>query len=111
MNISNVQSGYSISHILTMSVTAVQGNWADFHRRALGRVSALPGVQYAAFAWGVPLTGNNWPATGQYAAFAWGVPLTGNNWPATVDIEGQPAATKESDRISVPVRSVTPDYF
>src|ERR1017187_2690127 len=91
MNISNVQSGYSISHILTMSVTAVQGNWADFHRRALGRVSALPGVQYA--------------------AFAWGVPLTANNWPATVDIEGQPAATKESDRISVPVRSVTPDYF
>jgi putative ABC transport system permease protein len=63
MNISNVQSGYSISHILTMSVTAVQGNWADFHRRGLGRVSALPGVQYAAFAWGVPLTGNNWPAT------------------------------------------------
>jgi putative ABC transport system permease protein len=91
MNISNVQSGYSISHILTMSVTAVQGNWADFHRRALGHLSALPGVQYA--------------------AFAWGVPLTGNNWPATVDIEGQPAATKESDRISVPVRSVTLHYF
>jgi putative ABC transport system permease protein len=54
-------------------------------------VSALPGVQYA--------------------AFAWGVPLTGNNWPATVDIEGQPTASKESDRISLPLRAVTEDYF
>ncbi|HXM45225.1 MAG TPA: ABC transporter permease [Bryobacteraceae bacterium] len=91
MNISSVQSGYNVSHILTMSVTAVQGHWDDFHHRALERVSALPGVQYA--------------------AFAWGVPLTGNNWPATVDIEGQPAAAKESDRISLPLRSVTEDYF
>jgi len=47
----------------------------------------------------------------QYAAFAWGVPLTGNNWPATLDIEGQPAASKESDRIALPLRSVTEDYF
>ena len=44
-----------------MSVTAVQGDWSDFHQRALERVSALPGVQQAAFAWGVPLTGNSWP--------------------------------------------------
>jgi putative ABC transport system permease protein len=91
MNISNVQSGYNISRILTMSVTVVQGDWAAFHRRALERVSALPGVQYA--------------------AFAWGVPLTGNNWPATLDIEGQPPASKESDRTSVPLRAVTEDYF
>ena len=91
MNISNVQSGYNISHILTMSVTSVQGDWLDFHRRALERVSALPGVQYA--------------------AFAWGVPLTGNNWPATVEIEGQPPAAKESDRIGIPLRAVTEDYF
>jgi putative ABC transport system permease protein len=47
----------------------------------------------------------------KYAAFAWGVPLTGNNWPANVEIEGQPAAIKASDRISIPLRSVTPDYF
>ena len=91
MNIANVQSGYNMGRILTMSVTAVQGNWGNFHRRALERVSALPGVQYA--------------------AFAWGVPLTGNNWPATLEIEGQPAAAKESDRIALPLRSVTPDYF
>jgi putative ABC transport system permease protein len=91
VNISQAPSGYSIGRILTFSVTAVQGDWSAFHRRALERVSALPGVQYA--------------------AFAWGVPLTGNNWPATMDIEGQPAPAKESDRISLPLRSVTPDYF
>jgi putative ABC transport system permease protein len=91
INLANVQSGYNTGHILTMSVTAVQGNWADFHVRALQRVSALPAVQHAAFAWGVPLTGNNWPATG--------------------DIEGQPPATKRSDQISLPLRAVTPDYF
>jgi len=91
MNISNAPSGYNISRILTMSVTDVSGNWADFHHRALERVSAIPGVQYA--------------------AFAWGVPLTGNSWPATLDIEGQPAPAKDSERIAVPLRAVTEDYF
>lgn len=91
VNLSNVQSGYEIGHILTMSVTAVQGNWADFHQRALERVAAIPGVQRA--------------------AFAWGVPLTGNSWPATVEIEGQPAATKASDQIALPLRAATPGYF
>jgi putative ABC transport system permease protein len=90
-HLAQVQSGYDTSHILTMSVTAVRGDWSDFHRLALERVSALPGVQHA--------------------AFAWGVPLTGNSWPGTVDIEGQPAARNESDRLSVPLRAVTPDYF
>ncbi len=90
-NLSEVSTGYDVSHILTMSVTAVQGNWNDFHRRALERVSALPSVQHA--------------------AFAWGVPLTGNNWPDTVEIEGQPPVTKQSDRPSLPLRSVTEDYY
>ena len=76
-----------------MSVTDVQSheNWAPFHRQALQRVAAIPGVQYA--------------------AFAWGVPLTGNNWPATMDIEGQPPPAKESDKIALPLRAATPDYF
>lgn len=91
INLSKVQSGYNMGRILTMSVTAVQGNWSDFHVRALERVSALPGVQGA--------------------AFAWGVPLTGNNWPGTLEIEGQPEASKESDKISLPLRAVTPGYF
>ena len=93
MNIAAVPPGYKISHILTMSVTEVQSyaTWGSFHRQALERVAALPGVEYA--------------------AFAWGVPLTGNNWPATMEIEGQPPAVKETDKIALPIRAVTPDYF
>lgn len=93
INIAKVPSGYNIAHILTMSVTDVQGSstWDSFHRQALARVAAIPGVQYA--------------------AFAWGVPLTGNDWPATLEIEGQPPAVKESDKTALPLRAVTPDYF
>ncbi|HEY0419231.1 MAG TPA: ABC transporter permease, partial [Acetobacteraceae bacterium] len=91
INVANVRSGFTTGHVLTMSVTAVEGNALDFHRRALQRVSAIPGVESA--------------------AFAWGVPLTGNSWQASVEIEGQPAASKASDRLSVPFRSVTPGYF
>ncbi len=93
INIAKVPSGYNTGHILTMSVTEVRSfsEWANFHRHALERVSAIPGVQYA--------------------AFAWGVPLTGNNWPATLEIEGQPPATKESEKTALPLRAVTGDYF
>ena len=93
VKIAQVPSGYDISKILTMSVTEVQSRstWGSFHRQALERVAAIPGVQYV--------------------AFAWGVPLTGNNWPATLDIEGQPPAVKESDKTALPLRAVTPDYF
>jgi putative ABC transport system permease protein len=93
VKIADVQSGYSTGRILTMSVTEVQSrqNWGPFHKQALERVAAIPGVEYA--------------------AFAWGVPLTGNNWPATLEIEGQPPAAKESDKIALPLRAVTPDYF
>src|SRR5439155_21064984 len=89
-NVAIVQSGYSMDRVLTMTVTAVQGDWADFHRRALERVSRVPGVQQA--------------------AFAWGTPLTGNDWPGMVEIEGHPV-TKPSDRFALPLRSVTPGYF
>jgi putative ABC transport system permease protein len=93
VNIAKVPSGFNTGRILTMSVTDVQSwsTWGSFHRQALERVAKIPGVQYA--------------------AFAWGVPLTGNNWPATLDIEGQPPAVKESDKIALPLRAVTPDYF
>lgn len=91
VNLANVQSGFATGHILTMSVTAVGGKWDDFHHRALEKVSAIPGVENA--------------------AFAWGVPLTGNNWPGEIDIEGQPAPAKQSDRIAIPLRSVTEGYF
>ena len=93
VKIAEVPSGYNTGRILTMSVTEVQSwsNWGTFHRQALERVARIPGVQYA--------------------AFAWGVPLTGNNWPATLEIEGQPPAIKESDKTALPLRAVTPDYF
>jgi len=93
VKIANVSSGFNTGRILTMSVTDVQkwSTWDSFHRQALERVAAIPGVQYA--------------------AFAWGVPLTGNNWPATLEIEGQPPAVKESDKAALPLRAVTPDYF
>ena len=93
INIAKVPSGYNTGRILTMSVTEVQSRstWGSFHRQALERVAALPGVQYA--------------------AFAWGVPLTGNNWPANLEIEGLPPAIKESDKTALPLRAVTPDYF
>jgi putative ABC transport system permease protein len=76
-----------------MSVTEVQSqsSWGPFHRQALERVAAIPGVQHA--------------------AFAWGVPLTGNNWPASMDIEGQSPPANRSDMITMPMRAVTPDYF
>jgi putative ABC transport system permease protein len=89
-NVANVRSGYSIDRVLTMTVTAVQGNWADFHQRALERVSRVPGVQKA--------------------AFVWGTPLSGNDWPALVEIEGHPAV-KPSDRVALPLRAVTTGYF
>jgi len=87
INIARVPSGYNTSHVLTMSVTEVRSfaEWTNFHKRALQRVQAIPGVQYA--------------------AFAWGVPLTGNNWPATIEIEGQPPAVKESDKTALPLRA------
>jgi putative ABC transport system permease protein len=91
VNLSNVDSGYRTDRIVTMTVTAVQGDWGDFHRRALERVAGVPGVEHA--------------------AFAWGVPLTGNSWPGAIEVEGQPPATRASERIAVPLRSVTPGYF
>ncbi|HUA61531.1 MAG TPA: ABC transporter permease [Verrucomicrobiae bacterium] len=91
LNLSQVASGYRTSRILTATVTAVQGDWERFHRLALERVAAIPGVEGA--------------------AFAWGVPLTGNDWPAMFEIEGQPPARQPSDRILVPLRAVTPGYF
>ena len=89
-NVANVKSGYSIDRILTMTVTSVQGDWVDFHHRALERVGGVPGVQKA--------------------AFVWGTPLTGNDWPSTIEIEDHPV-TKPSDRFAQALRSVTPGYF
>jgi putative ABC transport system permease protein len=91
-HLADVQPGYDTAHVLTMSVAALQGDaWQRFHTDTLERVSALPGVRRA--------------------AFAWGLPLTGNNSPATLAVVGGDDAATLADQISVPVRAVTPDYF
>ena len=74
-NLARLQLGYQTHAIITMSVTQVRFSqqvkgmnqdkaWVrrflDFHRRALAEVARLPGVKSAAWAWGVPLTGNKW---------------------------------------------------
>lgn len=82
MNLAKVHTGYATSHILTASVTAVEGDWTRFHHLALERVSTIPGVQKA--------------------AFAWGVPLTGNDWPVAVELEGQPVINDVAGRILSP---------
>jgi putative ABC transport system permease protein len=90
-NLNSVQSGFDTRNIVAMTVTAVDGNWFDFHERALERVAALPGVEGAAFAWGVPLTGNSWPGAFQ--------------------IEGYTPAAGSDELVSMPVRAVTAGYF
>jgi putative ABC transport system permease protein len=93
-NLSKVQAGYNTGKILTMSVTVLQRDNRErlaIHQRVLDRVSKLPGVRHA--------------------AFAWGVPLTGNNWPFGLEIEGRPPASKPGDLPVFPVRSVSEDYF
>jgi putative ABC transport system permease protein len=106
-NLARVRPGYDTQNLLAMSITQVRHaqhvegmsddeNWArrfaDFHRRVLTRVAALPGVKSAAFAWGVPLTGNKW----------WG----------EVAMDAQPAAGgRLEDLLAVPMRAVSPEYF
>jgi putative ABC transport system permease protein len=90
-NLSRVQAGFNVERVMTMTVTSVQGDWNAFHSLALARVSALSGVTRA--------------------AFAWGVPLTGNNWQQRAEIEGQPPMRRPSDAVLLPVRAVTSGYF
>jgi putative ABC transport system permease protein len=77
-----------------MTVTSVDpfDQWTAFHRQAIEKVSALPGVSHA--------------------AFVWGLPLTGNSWPAEIEVGGRAAGTTaDTERISLPQRAVTEDYF
>jgi putative ABC transport system permease protein len=91
-NLASVKPGYDTDHILAMTVTAMQRDkWKEFHTQALERVAAVPGVRHA--------------------AFAWGLPLTGNKWPAEIEIAGVPGSTRLAGRINVPIRSITADYF
>lgn len=88
IKLANVRPGYDIENILAVTVTTVTPNsFLPFHTQVLERVAALPGVSHAAFAWGVPLTGNKWPGNMEFAA------------------------RPDVGQINFPLRSVTPDYF
>jgi putative ABC transport system permease protein len=90
----DVRPGYDTEHVLAMTVTHVgdREQYRAFHEQGLERVAAIPGVRHA--------------------AFAWGVPLTGNSWPAEIEVVGRASGSSAIvDRISLPVRSVSEDYF
>jgi putative ABC transport system permease protein len=91
-NLASVRPGYDTENILVMTVTSIQRDrFTKFHTEALERLAKLPGV-------------------GQ-VAFVWGLPLTGNHWAGDVEIPGQQTSTKLAERINLPLRSVSPDYF
>ena len=91
-NLARVRPGYDTENILALTVTTVTPNtYKEFHTRVLERVAALPGVTHT--------------------AFVWGLPLTGNKWSSTMELGGQPGPGGAADRLSVPLRSVTPEYF
>ena len=91
-NLDRVEPGYDTEHILAMTVTTMEREKSnEFHRQSLERVAAIPGVTHV--------------------AFAWGVPLTGNKWPADVQFPGQASSARVADRINLPLRSITPGYF
>jgi putative ABC transport system permease protein len=87
----DVNPGYETHEIDTMVVTSLRPNVFAFHAEALRNVTALPGVESA--------------------AFVWGLPLTGNQWRAPIAIEGRPPPRTPQDQIVVPLRNATPDYF
>jgi putative ABC transport system permease protein len=90
-SLARVRPGYDTQNVLTMSVTEVGTNWLDFHQQAIERVARLPGVKAA--------------------AFGWGVPLTGNKWNTSFEIDGEPGTGELKDRVTLPARSATSDYF
>jgi predicted permease len=92
-NLDRMEPGYSTDHVLAMTVTAMERQTSvQFHTQVLERVGALPGVSHV--------------------AFAWGVPLTGNKWPGEMEFPGQSSdSSKLAERVRVPLRSITQDYF
>ena len=88
VKLASVSPGYAIDNIMAVTVTTVSPNsFLPFHTQVLERVAAVPGVSHA--------------------AFAWGVPLTGNKWPGNLEVVGRP----DLGQVSFPLRSVTADYF
>jgi len=89
-NLAQVRPGYETQNILTMSVSTMAdvSKYIAFHAQSLARISAIPGVNHAAFGWGLPLTGNKFEN-------------------ASVRVEGRP----ETEKLTANGRAVTPEYF
>ncbi len=86
-----VQAGFSTEGTLAMVVTLLGDDQAALHRDALQRVSGLPGVRFA--------------------AFAWGVPLTGHQWARPFSVSAPTAAGEAAPTFNAAVRSVSSDYL
>jgi putative ABC transport system permease protein len=91
-NLDRIQPGYETENILLMTVTAMDRQKStEFHKLTLERVAAVPGVTRV--------------------AFAWGVPLTGNKWSGDLEIRGVSDTDRLAQRITLPLRSISQDYF
>jgi putative ABC transport system permease protein len=91
-NLDRLQPGYDTGQTLAMTVTTMDRERStEFHQLVLQRMKSVPGVTHA--------------------AFAWGVPLTGNKWPGEIELPGQASLSKPADRVNVPLRSITEEYF
>ena len=106
VNLAQIRPGYDTDRIVSMTVTEIRESqqadvakddqkwyqhFLDFHRRALSQVTALPGVEGAAWSYGIPLTGNQ---------------LT-----AAIRLSGEVNSEKFKDELHVPFCTVTPGYF
>ena len=91
-NLARVRPGYDTQNVLTMSVTIPDmKKFSDFHSQVLPRVSALPGAKSV--------------------AMGWGLPLTGNKWTGPVEIEKPAETGKLKEKLNLPIRCVTAEYF
>jgi putative ABC transport system permease protein len=93
-----VDPGFDPNGVLTFGVSLPDAAYgestarADFGRRLIERLEALPGVDAAGAVFGLPLTG-----------FRFGI----SGW----ELDGRQLDNEEQDRLDVQVRVVTPDYF
>ena len=93
-NLDRMAPGYTTENVLAMTVTSMameRQASVQFHKQVLERVASVPGVAHV--------------------AFAWGVPLTGNKWPGEMVVLGELESSKVADRVRIPLRSISQDYF
>jgi predicted permease len=95
LRLQKVPSGFDPTKVVTARVALPETNYgkpeqaAEFYKKLLDRVSALPGVQSAGAAWWIPLSGSD-------------ISFTFNTEEHPVSVAQQPVAQ---------VNVVTPDYF